>query len=174
MFSGPGRRHSFRSPVTVNLLHDTGVRRHGGEGGHRRSGEGGAGGEEGAARGHHGTGGGEEGAGGGQGAAAAGAQAGLVHTLLHVPLQHVTPLELPAAQLAGVGCGDAALVALVPHQGRLVQVGPTAPRARIFVCERVAAAVHAAGPVLQVQPGQGRQGVVQGRKGGPNTVYTRR
>jgi len=59
--------------------------------------------------------------------------AGLTHALLHVALQYVPPLELPAAQLAGVGGGDAALVALVPDQGGLVQVGSAAPVARVFV-----------------------------------------
>ena len=59
--------------------------------------------------------------------------AGLTHTFLHVALQHVSPLELPPAELAGVGGGDAALVALVPDQGGLVQVGPAAPVARVFV-----------------------------------------
>jgi len=59
--------------------------------------------------------------------------AGLTHALLHVALQNVPPLELPPAQLAGVGGGDAALVALVPDQGGLVQVGSAAPVARVFV-----------------------------------------
>ena len=48
--------------------------------------------------------------------------AGLTHTLLHVALQDVPPLELPPTELTGVGGGDAALVPLVPHEGGLVQV----------------------------------------------------
>jgi len=47
---------------------------------------------------------------------------GLVEALLHVALEHVPALELTAAQLAGVGRGDAALVALVAHQRGLVEI----------------------------------------------------
>ena len=69
-------------------------------------------------------------------------------------LEHVAPLELAAAELAGVGGGDAALVALVAHQRGLVQVRPAAPCARIFVGERVAGAVLQRPVVRDVEAGQ--------------------
>lgn len=64
---------------------------------------------------------------------------GLAHTLLHVAFQHVASFELPTAELAGIGGGDAALVALVADQRGLVQVGAAAPLARVFVADGVAA-----------------------------------
>ena len=48
-------------------------------------------------------------------------------------LEHVAPLELAAAQLAGVAGRDAALVALVADQRGLVQVAAAAPPARVLV-----------------------------------------
>ena len=78
--------------------------------------------------------------------------------------ENVATFELAAAELAGVGGGNAALVALVAHQGGLVQVGAPAPRARVLVGHGVAGGVVV--PVLAVLhelhgAGEGGEGVVQ-------------
>ena len=92
---------------------------------------------------------------GGHAGHAGGRPAGLTHALLHVTLQHVPPLELPPAELAGVGGGDATLVPLVPDQGCLVEVGPAAPVARVFVGGGVTRGLADDGLLLgQVGPGE--------------------
>ena len=69
-------------------------------------------------------------------------------------LQPVSPLELPPAELAGVGGGDAALVALVPHQGGLVEVGPATTVAGVFVGGGVPGGLADGGLLLNVRPAQ--------------------
>ena len=57
-------------------------------------------------------------------------------------LEHIAPLELPPAQLAGVAGRDPALVPLVPDQGGLMQVAPAAPPAAVLVGGRVSGGVR--------------------------------
>ena len=80
--------------------------------------------------------------------------AGLTHTLLHVALQHVSPLELPPTELAGVGGGDAALVALVPHQSGLMEVGPATTVAGVFVGGRVTGGLADGRLLLNIGPAE--------------------
>jgi hypothetical protein len=88
-----------------------------------------------------------------------------------VTLEDVATFELPAAELARIGSGDAALVALVAHQRGLVQVRAPTPGARVLVGERVAGRVAAATAVLGVVnevhgAGKGGERVVQQREDG--------
>ena len=124
--------------------------RHGGHGGGRGHGGGQAGDPGDARHGDQGV----------VGRVCWGGGGGLAHALLHVALQHVPPLELAAAELAGVAGRDAALVALVPDQGGLVQVAPAAPAAAVLVGggvpgTRVSARPRGRGLLLhQVRAGQ--------------------
>ena len=82
-------------------------------------------------------------------------------------LQDVPAFKLASAQLTRIGGRDAAFVALVAHQGGLMQVGPTAALAGVLVGHRVPAVV---GPVLQVETGEGGEGVVQGGEHGTGAL----
>ena len=62
-------------------------------------------------------------------------------------LEHIATLELATAELARIGGGDAALVALMSDQGRLVEVAPATPATAVLV-------------------GGGVTGRVRGRSGG--------
>lgn len=87
-------------------------------------------------------------------------------------LEHIATLELATAELARIGGGDAALVALVAHQGGLVQVGAPAAGARVLVGVRVPPVLWSApatGPVLQVEACERREGAVKRGEDRSNT-----
>ena len=93
-------------------------------------------------------------------------------------LEHVASFELPATKLAGIGGGDATLVALMPHQRGLVKVGAPAARARVLVGQRVAGGVVGGCVVLAVLvhelhgAGEGGEGVVEEREHWTKTTAT--
>ena len=82
-------------------------------------------------------------------------------------LEDVSAFKLASTQLTRIGGRDAAFVALVAHQGSLVQVGATAALAGVLVGHRVPAIV---GTVLKVETGEGGERVVQGGEHGSGTL----